>query len=235
MPGNHHIIKETSDTLSQLLTTQFKESGYKRVHIIVNAPKPDAIEGKLPAVCVYLYQVALDEEGLDSHVRSEIVEVKQPDGTIKEMMRRAPLWVRLDYLISTWAQNPEDEQLLLGLAVQCVMENPVLEKDRLKGESFTHLGDDFYLPVTLSTRLDEGTLARFWGSLNQPVRPAFNMWTSVPMHSDKFADFKRVLEPAGIRYRDLTARKDPIEWELGPKKPVDMPPPQFMTKPRRSR
>jgi hypothetical protein len=219
MGNYHHIIKETSDSLVQLLTQQFKDSGYKRVHIVVNAPKPDAIEGKLPAVCLYLYQVSLDEEGLDSHIRKEIVEVAQPDGTIKEFWKRAALWVRLDYLISTWAQTPEDEQLLLGLAIQAIMENPVLERDRLKGESFT---PKFELMLNLSTRLDEGTLARFWGSLNQPVRPAFQTWTAVPISTEKMESFRRVERPAGIRYQDLNVKGG--EWEDGPQRSPDLPP-----------
>lgn len=59
----HHIIRETSDSLSRLLQDEFRRAGYKRVHIVDQAPKPDAIEGKLPAVSVYLYQVSLDTEG----------------------------------------------------------------------------------------------------------------------------------------------------------------------------
>ena len=50
MTPQHHIIKETSETLSRLLQDEFKRNGYKRVHIVDQAPKPDAIEGKLPAV-----------------------------------------------------------------------------------------------------------------------------------------------------------------------------------------
>jgi hypothetical protein len=61
----HHIIKETSDTLTRLFQDEFKRNGYKRVHIVDGAPKPDAIEGKLPAVSVYLYQIALDPEGAE--------------------------------------------------------------------------------------------------------------------------------------------------------------------------
>ena len=51
----HHIIKETSETLSRLLQDEFKRNGYKRVHIVEQAPKPDAIEGKLPAVSAKVY------------------------------------------------------------------------------------------------------------------------------------------------------------------------------------
>ena len=64
--SQHHIIKETSDSISRLLQEEFKRNGYKRVHIVEQAPKPDAIEGKLPAVSVYLYQMSIDPEGTDS-------------------------------------------------------------------------------------------------------------------------------------------------------------------------
>ena len=35
IPGQHHIIKETSESIGELLKTQFKEIGYKRVHLVV--------------------------------------------------------------------------------------------------------------------------------------------------------------------------------------------------------
>src|SRR5262245_5888434 len=102
----HHIIKETSDSLSRLLQDEFKRNGYKRVHIVDTAPKPDAVEGKLPAVSVYLFQLALDPEGWFSNATSEVVEIKQDDGTVKEYFRRRRIWVRCDYLVSAWAQTP---------------------------------------------------------------------------------------------------------------------------------
>ena len=77
----HHIIKETSETLSRLLQDEFKRNGYKRVHIVEQAPKPDAIEGKLPAVSVYLYQMSIDPEGYDSTPHSELVEVPPVEAT----------------------------------------------------------------------------------------------------------------------------------------------------------
>src|SRR5262245_33480193 len=110
MTPQHHIIKETSETLSRLLQDEFKRNGYKRVHIVEQAPKPDAIEGKLPAVSVYLYQLSIDPEGTDASPHSEIVEVPQDDGTIKEFMRRRRLWVRVDSLMSALGRTTEAEQ-----------------------------------------------------------------------------------------------------------------------------
>ena len=220
MTPQHHIIKETSETLSRLLQDEFKRNGYKRVHIVEQAPKPDAIEGKLPAVSVYLYQLSIDPEGYDSTPHSELVEMPQDDGTIKEYFRRRRLWVRLDYLMSAWAQTPEDEQLLLGLAIKTLSDTNYLEGDALKGESFPK---DYYLPITTAGRLEEGTLARFWGSLNQPIRPALQMWTVVPVLSDVVSPFRRVEEKV-IGYRRLGARGGGLEVELGPDGKPDMPP-----------
>ena len=209
----HHIIKETSDSLSRLFQDEFKRNGYKRVHVVDTAPKPDAIEGKLPAVSVYLYQLALDPEGQYANVTSEIVEVQQEDGSIKEFMRRSRLWLRCDYLVSAWAQTPEDEQLLLGLILRTVVDNPMIDRERVKGTSFEEsLEPGEGLPLVLSTRLDEGTLARFWGSLNQPVRPAVSVWTQIPIIPEKMDEFKRV-RTRQLEYRNV---HDPRVKEQGP-------------------
>jgi len=205
----HHIIKETSDSLSRLLQDEFKAAGYKRVHIVDEAPKPDAVEGKLPAVSVYLYQVSLDNEGIDGHHYRELISHEGDDGEIEEFYRRRRLWVRLDYLISTWAQTPEDEQLLIGLAIRAIMENPAIGRPRLRGDSFE---EDFELHVLLSTRLDEGTLARFWGNLSQPIRPAIQAWTTVPIIPTKLEPFRRV-EERRLAYRDINGTGEP---EYGP-------------------
>jgi hypothetical protein len=209
----HHIIKETSDSLSRLFQEEFKRSGYKRVHVVDTAPKPDAIEGKLPAVSIYLYQCALDPEGWSGNATSEVVEVQQDDGSVKEFFRRQPLWVRCDYLVSAWAQTPEDEQLLLGIILRTVIDNPSIDRERLRGTSFEHsLEPSEGLPLLLATRLDEGTLSRFWGSLNQPVRPAIHVYTGVPIIPEKMDALTRV------RTRELTYRNvhDPRVKEEGP-------------------
>jgi hypothetical protein len=220
MSGQHQIIKETTETLVQLLTNVFKDHGYKRVHVIVEAPKPDAIEGKLPAICVYLYQIGPDWEGVglgDDY--ASVKRIRTPEGKIVEVAQRPPTWVRLDFLISTWAQTPEDEQLLLGLAIKVLNDTPYLEGDDLKGDSFPKGYD---LPISLAGRLDEGTLARFWGSLNQPIRPALNAWTVVPIMSDVQTPFKRVEERV-IGYERLGIPGGD-EKEYGPDGNPDMPP-----------
>lgn len=198
--AQHHIIKEAGESLGQYLQSVFKADGYKRVHMVVAAPKQEAIEGKLPAVCVYLYNLSLDDEGMGSNRSSQYIDtVIGDDGTIREVARDMPLWIRLDYLISTWAQTPEEEQLLVGSAIRGLIERPVLVGDELKGDSFE---EDFELALTLSQKLDEGVLSRFWASLNQPMKPAFQCFTAVPLYPLNERELTRVQEKE-VRFFDL--------------------------------
>ncbi|MEZ4368328.1 MAG: hypothetical protein R2939_18925 [Kofleriaceae bacterium] len=93
-------------------------------------------------------------------------------------------------------------------------EHRVRSAERLRGASFE---DDFKLYVQMSARLDEGTLSRFWGSLNQPVRPALQIWTLVPILPEKLEPFSRV-QTRTLGYRNLTdpSQVDPDGQEHGP-------------------
>jgi hypothetical protein len=187
--AQHHIIRDTSASLARLLRGELERGGYPRIHIVDQAPKPDAIDGKLPAVSLYLHQLSLDPEGHDATPHAEVVAVGQPDGTVVEFLRRRRLWVRLDYLVSAWASTPDDEQLLLGLAIRAIMERTELTGDDLVGEAFE---PDFQLAIVMSARLDDGALARFWSSLGQPIRPAIQVWTAVPILPEKLEELRRV-------------------------------------------
>ncbi len=195
----HHIIKEAGESLGQLLQNVFKDQGYKRVHLVVAPPKQDAVEGKLPAVGVYLFNISLDEEGLGNRAHQFIDSVVGTDGKTHEVARDMPIWLRLDYLVSTWAQTPEEEQLLMGGAIKALVEHPVIKKSDLKGDSFEK---EEFIPLTISQKLDEGMLSRFWSSLNQPMKPAMQCWTTVPIYPGGETTIQRVQE-RDVRFFDL--------------------------------
>jgi hypothetical protein len=199
-PAQYHILKETSQSIGELLKQNYKQVGYKRVHLVVAAPKQENIEGKMPAVSIYLYNVTLDEEGISNNRGAPYIEEEiGPDGQIREVARDMPLWLRLDYLISCWAQTPEEEQLLLGATIKTILEHPTISGENLKGESFE---PDDYLPLLLSQKLDETVLSRFWSSLNQPLKPAIQCWTTIPLYPSTTRTFQRVRERE-IRFFDL--------------------------------
>ncbi|MBL9004813.1 MAG: DUF4255 domain-containing protein [Myxococcales bacterium] len=199
-PAQYHILKETSQTIGELLKQQYKQVGYKRVHLVVAAPKQENIEGKLPAVSVYLYNVTLDEEGISNNRTGQFIDEEiDADGQLREVARDMPLWLRLDYLISCWAQTPEEEQLLLGATIRAILEHPTLSGSELKGESFA---PDDYIPLLLSQKLDETVLSRFWSSLNQPLKPAIQCWTTIPLFPTTGRPIQRVRERE-VRFFDL--------------------------------
>jgi len=199
-PAQYHILKETSQTIGELLKQQYKQVGYKRVHLVVAAPKQENIEGKLPAVSIYLYNVTLDEEGVSNNRTGQYIDEEiGPDGNVREVARDMPLWLRLDYLISCWAQTPEEEQLLLGATIKTILEHPTISGGLLKGESFD---PDDYLPLLLSQKLDETVLSRFWSSLNQPLKPAIQCWTTIPLYPSNTRPIQRVRERE-VRFFDL--------------------------------
>jgi hypothetical protein len=198
--GQHHIIKETSDSIGELLKEQYKQIGYRRVHLVVAAPKQDAIEGKLPACSLYLYNITLDEEGISNNRTGRYIEEEVgPGGQMQEVAREMPLWLRLDYLISCWAQTPEEEQLLLGATIKALLEHPTIRGEQLKGDSFDQ---DDYLPILMSQKLDEGVLSRFWSSLEQPLKPAIQCWTTIPLYPSTSSPIYRVQERE-VRFFDL--------------------------------
>jgi hypothetical protein len=199
-PAQYHILKETSQSIGELLKNNYKQVGYKRVHLVVAAPKQENIEGKLPAVSIYLYNVTLDEEGVSSNRAAQYIDEEVgPDGQIREVARDFPLWLRLDYLISCWAQTPEEEQLLLGATIKTILEHPTISGTLLKGESFD---PEEHLPLLLSQKLDETVLSRFWSSLNQPLKPAIQCWTTIPLYPTTARPFQRVRERE-VRFFDL--------------------------------
>jgi len=54
----------------------------------------------------------------------------------------------------------------------------------------------------LSQKLDETVLSRFWSSLNQPLKPAIQCWTTIPIYSSRSRQVQRVVERE-VRFFDL--------------------------------
>ena len=164
----HHIIKETSESLSRLLQDEFKRNGYKRVHIVEQAPKPEAIRRQaarrgfgLPLpTCRSIPKATI------LHVRTAGARrsARKKTDRSKSSSRRRRLWVRLDYSdLRRGRKTTADEQLLLGLMIRTVM-NECLRSTRDQAARASRSKTTSRSTSLMSARLDEGTLARFWGS-----------------------------------------------------------------------
>ena len=171
--------------------------------VLVNgdsAAHRDSGSCRIPYECVdRRLTVQCHKQGRRVRVGVYITDHVGPDGQVREVARDLPMWLRLDYLISCWAQTPEEEQLLLGATIKTIMEHPTIRGADLKGESFE---PDDYLPLLLSQKLDETVLSRFWSSLNQPLKPAVQCWTTIPLYPTTARPITRVRERE-VRFFDL--------------------------------
>ena len=88
----------------------------------------------------------------------------------------------------------------MGAAIKGILEHPTMKDNEFKGESLRSSVTE--IPLLLSQKLDEGVLSRFWASLNQPLKPAIQCWTTIPIYPMKSEQITRVQE-RDVRFFDL--------------------------------
>ena len=188
--GQFEIIKDVGVTLQKLLQNKLKASGYKDVEIYTCIPTEENIK-KLPALSLFLASLTVDP--LIRERPEILVSSIDDDGNIIEYFTDSPMRMRLYYLLSAWGKTPEEEQVLLALAVKVLFETPVLEGDILKGNSFAHEETVSIRPVEEPKFGYEETMA-FWRSLGEKVRPMVQYCAYAHLHSERrIRDVSRVL------------------------------------------
>lgn len=162
------IIKDVTVSLTKLITESFKEAGYRDIEIYNNLPTEENIK-KMPAVSLFLSSVVVDK--LHRERDSVLVSETTDDGEVVEYETMPPMVVWMYYVLSAFGKTPQEEHVLLGLAMRVLQETAMISADNFVGEA---LARDEQLPIRV---VDEGefgydeTMA-FWRSIGEPVRPA---------------------------------------------------------------
>lgn len=173
------IIKDIGETMKSLLEESFKASGFTTVNISVEKPKKDNIKN-LPTVNCYMYHLSFDSRYRER--TQTLVSTYTKDGRIVEYYRDAPVHMMAHYILSVWGNSPTEENLLTGLAVKTLLENPMLTGDILKGESF--FPDDM-INVYPNLQTDFNDVLSFWRSLSEELRPAVFYFVRFRIESDR--------------------------------------------------
>ncbi len=165
--AQYEIIKDVSVTLTKTLTDAFKDAGYKDIEVYNTLPTEENIK-KLPAICLFLSSVSVDK----LHRERDVVLVSETteSGEIVEYERQPTMVIWLYYLLSAWGKTPQEEHVLLGLAMRVLHDHPMLSGESFSGESLAQ-GEE--LPVRVVDEQEFGydeTMA-FWRSLGEPIRP----------------------------------------------------------------
>ena len=161
------IIKDVTQTLTKIIGDTFKEAGYKDIEIYNVLPTEENIK-KLPAICLFLTSVNIDRllRERDGVFVSETTE----DGKVVEYETAPPVNLWLYFMLSAWGKTPQEEHVLLGLAMRTLMDHAVLSGENFDGESL-QMGEELPVRVVDDGEFGYDETMAFWRSLGEPVRP----------------------------------------------------------------
>jgi hypothetical protein len=200
--GQFEIVKDAGTTLQKLLEANLKNSGYKDVELYMAIPTEENIK-KLPALSLFLSAVCVDpiirERG------EKLVSVSEESGEIVEYEMDQPMLLKLYYVVSAWGKTPQEEHVLLALAMKVFYENPEISGDLLQGYSFRQRETLTIRPVEEPKFGYEETMS-FWRSMGEKVRPAAQFCVWAYLDSDRRGEpvrrtFDRSLSLAGPHRR----------------------------------
>lgn len=133
--NNSSVIRDVGLTIANVLNLGLKAHKVKAsVHMA--PPQRAVFEKRAPAVG--LTMLGLDALGFDGErPQEELVQEPQSDGSIKEFMLDPPMRLMLEYMVTGWGKEIEEDATLLGVAMKVLLECPVFEKEHIVGDSFT--------------------------------------------------------------------------------------------------
>ena len=184
--SQYEVIRDVEESIKVLLKGAFEDAGFKSVHFYADIPTTEKIK-KLPAVSFYLYNVGSDER---YRQREEyLVSRAEADGAIREFYVDAPLPLHLHFALSTFAETPQEEHILLGFAMKILLEAPTVETEQLKGNSWEE-SDRFSIMLRHDTSFDE--VNALWRGIGEHIRPTAFYWVPISLRSERMV---RAIEP----------------------------------------
>ncbi len=183
------VIKDINETLKELLKESFKRTGFTTVTVSTDRPKKDNIKN-MPTVSCYMYHVGFHpgyKERTDS-----LVSTYDRQGNIVEYYQDAPVYMFAHFIVSVWGNSPNEENLLLGLAIKTVLEHPIMTRELLKGDSWY---PDDRINVYPNLQADFNDTLSFWRRLNEELRPSVYYFVRFRIESDrKSSEVRRVTD-----------------------------------------
>jgi hypothetical protein len=177
VPGQ---IRKATEYLTSLIRSRLESDGYDNVALILEAPRREIVDSKMPALSLYLRAVDKDEDGLGPN---EYID--------DEHWVATPVPYRLSYIIAAWANDPREEQVLLESALSALLE-PHLVELRAASERNGHW-------LQLLRQLDDEGLSKFWTSVGQPQRPAIQCSTWADVTRSEREPVARRVESTEVR------------------------------------
>ncbi|WP_324786160.1 DUF4255 domain-containing protein [Streptomyces sp. H51] len=185
------MIHEVDEGLRRLLG----ESGLEAsgVEVVFDAPTRDwAARRSAPTVCVFLYDIREDATRRGSGTG----EVYDEDGHLVAR-RSPPRWFELTYLVTAWANRPQDEHRLLSQVLATLVATGTLPARLLTG-TLAELG----LTVALDTAgagADGPAAVDVWSALGGEMKASLQVRVRAPLAGVSGATAPPVTEGLVVR------------------------------------
>lgn len=172
------MIDEIDEGLRELLIDELPISG-DEIEVSFEQPKREwSSRLSRPTVNLFLYDIR-EDQSMRTAVPFSLPLTDPADraatGFVTEEF--APLWIKLSYMITTWAADPADEHRLMMRVLLALFRHPYLDNHYLPGEDLEQS------PLIRAAQFDVFQEAdRIWSSLDNELRAAISCTVSVPVH-----------------------------------------------------
>jgi hypothetical protein len=184
------MIEEIDETLRRLL---IRELPVKNGEVDINFDHPNrewSARLSRPTLNLFLYD--LRENTRLRQAQPAWETERYPDGTA--VQRRKPFRVDLQYMITAWASDPDDEHRLLSRTITAMFRFPFLP-DELLGPGL--LSQNKQVPLVVGQGNELQNLVDIWSVLDNEMHPALSCTVTVAI--DPYAP----LEVTLVRERGL--------------------------------
>jgi hypothetical protein len=161
--ANADVISAVSATLESRLTAGLKSLGGLNPPVAELNDLVAPVTEDPPRVTLFLYQILED-----ASVRNRAGIGRVVNGQVQR--RKAPLGLRLQYMITAWGGDRHSEQRMLGRVLQVLYDDAILDGGDLTG---VLAGSDARIDISLSP-IELEDRARVWSAIGQTYRLSIN-------------------------------------------------------------
>ncbi len=165
------MIADLDETLRRLLVAELPIKNGE-IEVSFDQPKREwSSRLTRPTVNLFLYDLrenpVLRHHGLEQLANGRPQNGQGPNGNLAHL-KRTPYRIDCYYMLTTWANEPEDEHRLMSRTMLALFRFPVLPEDRLVG-GIRHQPFEIQARLAVHDRLTNP--AEVWASLDNEMRP----------------------------------------------------------------
>ncbi len=179
------MIADLDDTLKQLLIDEFPIRNGE-IDIRFDQPKREwSSRLTKPTINFFLYDVR-ENQALRQHQWERVRNGNSRGRLDTAMLKRTPYRLDCLYMLTTWANEPEDEHRLLSSTLAALFRFPKIPRERLEG-TLVNQPYDIHMALARQDRLTNP--AEVWGALDNELRPSISViftlavdpWVEMPV------------------------------------------------------